>query len=77
MVQAVSTGQVSPVDGVRIDNGPARALGDVPELARHLPSSTTNTNTVVEGSQVQLSGEMMPLDDGGLVLAVHAKDDAA
>jgi serine/threonine-protein kinase len=70
MVQAVSTGQVSPLDSVRIDNGPVRALGEVPELARHLPSSTTNTNTVVEGSQVQLSGELMPLDDGGFVLAL-------
>jgi serine/threonine protein kinase len=70
MVQAVSTGQVSPLDSVRIDNGPVRALGEVPELARHLPSSTTNTNTVVEGSQVHLSGEIMPLDDGGLVLAL-------
>jgi serine/threonine protein kinase len=70
VVQAVSTGQVSPLDGVRIDNGPARTLGDVPELARHLPSSTTNTNTVVEGSHVHLSGEVMPLDDGGMVLVL-------
>jgi serine/threonine protein kinase len=70
MVQAVSTGQVGPLDSVRIDNGPVRSLGEVPELARHLPSSTTNTNTVVEGSQVHLSGELMPLDDGGLVLAL-------
>ncbi len=70
MVQAVSTGQLSPLDSVRIDNGTTRPLGDVPELARHLHSSTSNTSTVVEGGQVQLSGEIMPLDDGGLVLAL-------
>jgi serine/threonine-protein kinase len=70
MVQAVSTGQLGPLDNVRIDNGPPRTLGEVPELARHLTSSTLNTNTVVEGSGVQLSGEIMPLDDGGFVLAL-------
>jgi serine/threonine-protein kinase len=69
MVQAVSTGQVSPGDGVRVDNGTPRALSEVPELSRHLPSSTMS-NTVVEGSQVHLSGEIMPLDDGGFVLAL-------
>lgn len=70
MVQAVSTGQVGPLDRVRIDGVVDKPLGDVPELARHLPSSTLTTNTVVEGSHVHLSGEVMPLDDGGFVLAL-------
>jgi serine/threonine-protein kinase len=69
-VQAVSTGQVGPLDSVRIDGASARPLGEVPELARHLPSSTITTNTVVEGSHVHLSGEILPLDDGGFVLAL-------
>jgi serine/threonine protein kinase len=70
MVQAVSTGQIGPLDTVRVDNGPPRPLGEVPELSRHLPSSTLNTNTVMEGSHVHLSGEILPLDDGGFVLAL-------
>lgn len=69
VVQAVSTGQVGPIDHVRVDGGSLRVLSEVPELARHLPSSTT-TNTVMEGSHMQLSGELMPLDDGGVVLAL-------
>jgi serine/threonine-protein kinase len=70
MVQAVSTGQLGPFDSVRIDNAAPRPLSEVPELARHLPSSTLNTSTVAEGTPVQLSGEVMPLDDGGIVMVL-------
>lgn len=70
MVQAVSTGQVGPLDTVRIDGASSKPLGEVPEFARHLPSSTATTNTVVEGSHLHPSGEILPLDDGGFVLAL-------
>jgi serine/threonine protein kinase len=75
VVQALSTGQLGPLDRVSIDGSPARPLGDLPELARHLPSSTITTNSIdTDAGHVRLSGEIMPLDDGGIV---HALSHAA
>ncbi len=74
VVQALSTGQLGPLDRVSIDGSPPRPLGDMPELARHLPSSTVTTNSIAtDAGHVKLSGEVMPLDDGGIVHALgHA-----
>jgi serine/threonine-protein kinase len=74
VVQALSTGQLGPLDRVSIDGSPLRSLGDMPELARHLPSSTVTTNSIAtDAGNVRLSGEVMPLDDGGIVHALgHA-----
>ena len=71
VVQALSTGQLGPLDRVSIDGSPPRPLGDMPELARHLPSSTVTTNSIAtDAGHVKLSGEIMPLDDGGIVHAL-------
>jgi serine/threonine protein kinase len=71
VVQAVSTGQLGPLDRTSIDGSPARPLGDIPELARHLPVSTTTSNSIsTDAGHVRLSGELMPLDDGGIVVAL-------
>lgn len=71
IVRSVSTGQLGPLDRVSVDSSPMRPLGDLPELARHLPSSTSTTNSIATDSgHVRLSGELMPLDDGGLVVAL-------
>ncbi len=74
MVQAVSTGQLAPLDRICIDSGPTQALGDLPELARHLPSSTITTNSIAtDEGNVRLSGEILPLEDGGIIYALgHA-----
>jgi serine/threonine protein kinase len=69
VVSAVSTGQLGPLDKVSTDGSPAKPLGDIPELARHLPSSTTTSNSVDTG-HARLSGELTPLDDGGIVPAL-------
>jgi len=71
IVQSVSTGQLGPLDRVSVDGAPLRPLGDIPELARHLPSSTTTTNSIAtDAGHVRLSGEIMPLEDGGIVVAL-------
>lgn len=71
VVGAISTGQLGPLDRVSIEGQPARPLADIPELARHLPSSTTTTNSIAtDAGNVRLSGELVPLDDGGIVTAL-------
>jgi len=71
IVQALSTGQVGPLDRVSLDGGPLRPLAELPELARHLPSSTMTTNGLLEdGGDLRLSGEILPLEGGGLVGAL-------
>ncbi len=71
IVQSISTGQLGPRDRVSVDRAPMRPLGDLPELARHLPSSTTTTNSIVtDAGHVRFSGEFMPLEDGGIVVAL-------
>jgi serine/threonine-protein kinase len=74
IVQAVSTGHIGPLDRIVIDSAPAQSLGDLPELARHLPSSTITTNSIAtDEGNVRLSGEILPLDDGGIIYALgHA-----
>lgn len=69
LVQAISTGSLNPLDHVRVDDAEPRVLCELPELARHLPSSTSTSGS--EGAnQPTLSGEILPLDDGGIVLAL-------
>ena len=68
VVQAISTGQFGPLDRVSIDRGPLRALADVPELARHLASSTSIS--LSDDVALRLSGEILPLDGGGIVGAL-------
>jgi serine/threonine protein kinase len=71
VVSAVSTGQLGPLDKVSIDGSPQKPLGDIPELSRHLPSSTTTSNAIAtDVGHVRLSGELMPLDDGAIVIAL-------
>lgn len=71
VVQALSTGQLGPFDLVSIDASPERPLAEVPELARHLPSSTLTTNGLLdEGGELRLSGELLPLEGGGIVGAL-------
>jgi serine/threonine-protein kinase len=69
IVQAISTGQLAPLDRVSIDRGPLRALSDVPELARHLASSTS-LSLSLDDVGLRLSGEIMPLDGGGIIGAL-------
>lgn len=68
IVQAISTGRLNPLDHVSIDDGPAHVLCEMAELARHLPSSTATGDG--DTSKLRMSGEIMPLDDGGIVLAL-------
>ncbi len=71
IVQSVSTSQLGPLDRVSVAGAPMRPLGDLPELARHLPSSTTTTNSIsTDAGHVRFSGEFMPLEDGGIVVAL-------
>jgi eukaryotic-like serine/threonine-protein kinase len=68
IVQAISTGQLGPLDRVSIDQGPLRSLADVPELARHLASSTSLS--LNDDAALRLSGEVMPLDGGAFIAAL-------
>ncbi|MFT3921907.1 MAG: serine/threonine-protein kinase [Myxococcales bacterium] len=68
IVQAISTGRLNPLDHVSIDEGPPRVLCEIVELARHLPSSTATND--METGRLRLSGELLPLDDGGIVIAL-------
>jgi serine/threonine protein kinase len=70
IVQAISTGKLSPLDQVSVDEATARPLSELPELARHLPSSTLTTGSLDAATSARLSGEILPLDDGGIVLAL-------
>jgi serine/threonine protein kinase len=68
IVQALSTGQVGPLDKVSVDGGALRALTEVRELVRHLPITTTTSELSDEG--LRLSGEILPLEGGGIVQAL-------
>ncbi len=71
VVQSVSTGKLGPSDRVSIDDAPERQLDSIHELARHLPSSTTTTNSLAtDAGHVRLSGELVPLDEGGIIIAL-------
>jgi eukaryotic-like serine/threonine-protein kinase len=62
---------LSPLDQVSINGGPMRVLAEIPELARHFPSSTQTTGSLeTDAGHVKLSGEILPLDDGGIVVAL-------
>jgi hypothetical protein len=71
IVQALSTGQLGALDKVSVDQAPMRPLSEVHELARHLHASTiTSGDLADDGGGLRLSGEIMPLDGGGIVLAL-------
>jgi len=71
IVQALSTGQLGPLDRVSVDRGALRPIAELAELARHLPSSTMTTNGLLEDKgDLRLSGEVVPLEGGGLVSAL-------
>lgn len=70
VVQAISTGQLGPHDRVSVDGGPLRPLAEVPELARHLGSSTSLSSSIGDDGALRLSGEILPLEGGGIVGAL-------
>lgn len=70
IVQAISTGRLSPLDQVSVDEATARPLSEIPELSRHLPSSTLTTGSLDAATSARLSGEVLPLEDGGIVVAL-------
>ncbi|MDB4985422.1 MAG: serine/threonine protein kinase [Myxococcaceae bacterium] len=67
-VQALSTGHIGPLDRVSVDQSALRPLAEIRELARHLPSSTTTSGEVSD--DLRLSGEILPLEGGGIVSAL-------
>ena len=67
-VQALSTGHIGPLDRVSVDGASLRPLAEIRELARHLPSSTTTSGDL--GEDLRLSGEILPLEGGGIVNAL-------
>ncbi len=70
IVQAVSTGQLGALDRVSVDRGALRALAELPELSRHLPASTAGPAQPGDEGALRLSGEIVPLDGGGIVSAL-------
>jgi eukaryotic-like serine/threonine-protein kinase len=71
IVQALSTGQIGALDRVSVDQGPMLPLSEVQELARHLHTSTmTSGDLLDDGSSLRLSGEILPLEGGGIVQAL-------
>lgn len=70
VVQAISTGQLGPHDRVSVDGGPLRPLAEVPELSRHLGSSTSLSSSMSDSGVLRLSGEILPLEGGGIVGAL-------
>jgi serine/threonine protein kinase len=70
IVQAISTGRLSPLDQICVDGSPPRVLCELHDLARHLPSSTSASSLEGDAHDLRLSGEIMPLNDGGVVLAL-------
>ncbi|MDB4971926.1 MAG: serine/threonine protein kinase [Myxococcaceae bacterium] len=67
-VQALSTGHIGPLDRVSVDRSSLRPLSEIRELSRHLPSSTTTSGDL--GEDLRLSGEILPLEGGGIVNAL-------
>ncbi|MEY4508290.1 MAG: hypothetical protein RLZZ450_412 [Pseudomonadota bacterium] len=71
IVQALSTGQIGALDKVSVDQAPMRPLTEVHELSRHLHSSTTTSGDFAdEDGALRLSGEILPLEGGGIVQAL-------
>ena len=57
LVEGLTTGELGPTDWVRIGGTPARKLGDVPELAGHLPAAdaeaaASDTRSIAGGGLV-------------------------
>jgi eukaryotic-like serine/threonine-protein kinase len=78
LVRAITTGEVSATDQVRIDGSTARMIAQVAALARHLPASTRTPNAR-RRTQMAETSELYDLG-GRPILAVlmdvlHAKDD--
>ncbi len=69
LVQAISTGRLSPLDRIAVNDSPPQVLCELPELARHLPSYTSSSGSE-DPNASPLSGEILPLDDGGIVIAL-------
>jgi serine/threonine protein kinase len=78
LVRAITTGEVDAVDRVRVDEGPARVIANVPELARHLPPST-RTPTARRRTQMAETSELYDLGSrsflGVLLDTLLARDD--
>lgn len=78
LVRAITTGEVQAVDRVRVDDGPARVIANVPELARHLPPSV-RTPTARRRTQMAETSELYDLGSRsflGVLLDVYlARDD--
>ncbi|HEY6878380.1 MAG TPA: DUF4388 domain-containing protein, partial [Polyangiales bacterium] len=70
IVQALSTGQIGQLDRVSVDGGPLRALTEVRELVRHLPINTATSDVAPDHDGLRLSGEVLPLEGGGIVSAL-------
>jgi hypothetical protein len=70
IVQALSTGQLGPLDKVSVDGAPLRPLTEVRELVRHLPITTTTGDLQQSDDGLRLSGEILPLEGGGIVSAL-------
>lgn len=70
LVQAISTGHLGPLDHVSVDDQAPRVLCELPDLARHLPSTTNTGGADGASSALGLSGETLPLEDGGIVVAL-------
>jgi hypothetical protein len=70
-VHAISTGRIAKFDRVAMGAAEPRSVGEVPELARHLPSSTaTSISVYPEAEGAAWSGETYRLTEtGGLVAA--------
>jgi serine/threonine-protein kinase len=66
LVRALTTGQVTALDEVRIDDGAARTIAVVPELAVHLPPST-RTPTARRRTQMAETSELYDLAGRSMV----------
>lgn len=78
LIRAIATGEVEATDEVRIDDGAARPLASVPELSRHLPSST-RTPTARRRTRMAETNELYDLGGrsmlGVLVQAYLERDE--
>lgn len=69
MVKALSTGKLGPDDLVDSGHG-MMPLGQVPDLRRHLPPSTSFTDPSAEHRTIASVDELVPLSEGGFVTAL-------
>lgn len=65
-VEAIATSRIGAHDRVIVGGAPAQALGDVPNLARHLPMTSLGVHTR-ERDPILDADENEPMADGGLV----------